>query len=628
MRKMPPGRGPPPGRGGPPPGRGGPPPQGGHPYRDERVFMDQKFRRQEEPKTGFDPRGPPAQLPPPQDVFGGRGMRPEKMRQFGAAPSETSTAISDQYGHTARQPSHGGNNLPGGHPFPGAGHPHFPHDGHHGEYTGHQSPMMHHTPPRQHKSPHRPHKSPHRPGFEKYDSNDDHMDGYDSPERKNTDSKHHMSGYSDDQIPRRKSLSERILEFKHRKLTEENLEPQSPVATKQRRNTMKDSAVDAPSEDSLTSPFMPISGRSMKEQPPVDAISMSDYRQKTISKSADRPDHGSDEQDYGHEQQMKRKKSLQERIFGPLEVAGMELQNMFSSISGDYTFNHMTSTPTDNLNMTTTGTDTMNSMNFSSASEIPDEFESLEKSTSIIRKSSLKSSNVAEFKEKRKNSQVRFEDESEDMASERNNMHRDYLAILDRESAEREAAAKTAAEREAALNAAKNGAGLSPALESRTSLRGHGFERSEGHHGIERTERSSRSADRRKSSRKKSRSSDRHGRSSEPRNSYHHEEEAPKKKKKKRKSRRAKDEHYTKRSESPSFSKKVEKRRSFIKPKKKKPAELGSAELVEATVRRISRRNAPREDSNSKNFEDTRPQRRASRRNDRGNDQHEWAIHE
>eukprot|EP00493_Phyllostaurus_siculus_P021580 UN21908 len=273
-------------------------------------------------------------------------MRPEKMRQFGAAPSETSTAISDQYGHTARQPSHGGNNLPGGHPFPGAGHPHFPHDGHHGEYAGHQSPMMHHTPPRQHKSPHRPHKSPHRPGFEKYD-NDDHMDGYDSPERKNTDSKHHMSGYSDDQIPRRKSLSERILEFKHRKLTEENLEPQSPV-------------------DWIW--WM------------VEAVeSMSDYRQKTISKSADRPDHGSDEQDYGHEQQMKRKKSLQER--------------------------------------------------------------------------------VAEFKEKRKNSQ---------------------------------------------------GAGLSPALESRTSLRGHGFERSEGHHGIERTERSSRSADRRKSSRKKSRSSDRH----------------------------------------------------------------------------------------------------------------------
>merc|ERR1719173_119841 len=604
--------------------------------------MDQKFRRQEEPKSGkpsywskefltdkisstlkrFDPRGPPAQLPPPQDVFGGRGMRPEKMRQFGAAPSETSTAISDQYGHTARQPSHGGNNLPGGHPFPGAGHPHFPHDGHHGEYTGHQSPMMHHTPPRQHKSPHRPHKSPHRPGFEKYDSNDDHMDGtstaanfhemisprkitqprdsydgYDSPERKNTDSKHHMSGYSDDQIPRRKSLSERILEYKHRKLTEDNLEPQSPVATKQRRDTMKDSAV-APSEDSLTPPFMPISGRSIREQPPVDAISISDYRQKTISKSADRPDHGSDEQDYGHEQQMKRKKSLQERIFGPLEVAGMELQNMFSSISGDYTFNHMTSTPTDNLNMTTTGTDTMNSMNFSSASEIPDEFESLEKSTSIIRKSSLKSSNVAEFKEKRKNSQVRFEDESEDMASERNNMHRDYLAILDRESAEREAAAKTAAEREAALNAAKNGAGLSPALEPRTSLRGHGFERSEGHRGFERNDRSSRSEDRRKSSRKKSRSTDRHGRSSEPRNSYHHEEEAPKKKKKKRKSRRAKDEHYTKRSESPSFSKKVEKRRSFIKPKKKKPAELGSAELVEATVRRISRRNAPREDSN------------------------------
>ena len=63
---------------------------------------------------------------------------------------------------------------------------------------------------------------------------------------------------------------------------------------------------------------------------------------------------------------------------------------------------------------------------------------------------------VAEFKEKRKNSQVRFEDESEDMASERNNMHRDYFAILDRESAEREAAAKTAAEREAAENAAKN----------------------------------------------------------------------------------------------------------------------------------------------------------------------------
>jgi len=509
MRKMPPGRG-------PPPGRGGPPPQGGHSYMDERVFMDQKFRRQEEPKSGkpsywskefltdkisstlkrFDPRGPPAQLPPPQDVFGGRGMRPEKMRQFGAAPSETSTAISDQYGHTARQPSHGGNNLPGGHPFPGAGHPHFPHDDHHhGEYTGHQSPM-HHTPPRQHKSPHRPHKSPHRPGFEKYDSNDDHMDGYDSPERKNTDSKHHMSGYSDDQIPRRKSLSERILEYKHRKLTDDNLEPQSPVATKQRRDTMKDSAV-APSEDSLTPPFMPISGRSIREQPPVDAISISDYRQKTISKSADRPDHGSDEQDYGHEQQMKRKKSLQER--------------------------------------------------------------------------------VAEFKEKRKNSQ---------------------------------------------------GAGLSPGLEPRTSLRGHGFERSEGHRGFERNDRSSRSEDRRKSSRKKSRSTDRHGRSSEPRNSYHHEEEAPKKKKKKRKSRRAKDEHYTKRSESPSFSKKVEKRRSFIKPKKKKPAELGSAELVEATVRRISRRNAPREDSNSKNFEDTRPQRRASRRNDRGNDQHEWAIHE
>merc|ERR1719270_2502006 len=134
----------------------------------------------------------------------------------------------------------------------------------------------------------------------------DSYDGYDSPERKNTDSKHHMSGYSDDQIPRRKSLSERILEYKHRKLTEDNLEPQSPVG-------------------------------------------MGEYRQKTISKSADRPDHGSDE-DYGHEQQMKRKKSLQER--------------------------------------------------------------------------------VAEFKEKRKNSQ---------------------------------------------------GAGLSPGLEPRTSLRGHGFERSEGH---------------------------------------------------------------------------------------------------------------------------------------------------
>merc|ERR1712062_728688 len=268
------------------------------------------------------------------------------MRQFGVAPSEDSTAImsqqGDRYGHTARQPSHGGNNLPG-HPFPGAGNPHFPHDDHHGEYTGHQSPMVQHTPPRQHKSPHRPHKSAHRPGFEKYETNDDHMDGYDSPE-------HHMSGYSDDQIPSRKSLSERILEYKHRKLTGDNLEPQSPVG-------------------------------------------MGDYRQKTISKSADRPDHGSDE-DYGHEQQMKRKKSLQER--------------------------------------------------------------------------------VAEFKEKRKNSQ---------------------------------------------------GAGLSPGLESRTSLRGHGFERSEGHHGFERTDRSSRSADRRKSSRKKSRSSDRHGRSSEPRNSYHHEEE-------------------------------------------------------------------------------------------------------
>merc|ERR1711884_319772 len=101
---------------------------------------------------------------------------------------------------------------------------------------------------------------------------------------------------------------------------------------------------------------------------------MGEYRQKTISKSADRPDHGSDE-DYGHEQQMKRKKSLQER--------------------------------------------------------------------------------VAEFKEKRKNSQ---------------------------------------------------GAGLSPGLEPRTSLRGHGFERND---------RSSRSEDRRKSSRKKSRSTDRHGRSSE-----------------------------------------------------------------------------------------------------------------
>merc|ERR1719367_1396891 len=205
--------------------------------------MDQKFRRQ-----GFDPRGPPAQLPPPQDVFGGRGMRPDKMRQFGVAPSEDSTAImSQQSGHP---PYGGGNALPGGHPFPG-GHPHFPHDDHHGEYAGHQSPMLHHSPPRQHKSPHRPHKSPHRSGFEKYDSNDDHMDGYDSPERKNTDSKHHMSGYSEDQIPRRKSLSERIIQYKQRKLTEENLEPQSPVDTRQRRDTMKDSTVAAlPSEDS------------------------------------------------------------------------------------------------------------------------------------------------------------------------------------------------------------------------------------------------------------------------------------------------------------------------------------------------------------------------------------------
>merc|ERR1719471_1129276 len=98
---MPPhGMGPPPGH---PAHRGGPTTAGR--IMDEREFMNQKFR------PGYDPRDP-RQLPPShdvtRDVFGGRGVRPDKCREFGVpAPSEDSTVVTGPvYGHPSQPHTH------------------------------------------------------------------------------------------------------------------------------------------------------------------------------------------------------------------------------------------------------------------------------------------------------------------------------------------------------------------------------------------------------------------------------------------------------------------------------------------------------------------------------------------
>merc|ERR550539_2246352 len=161
-----------------------------------------------------------------------------------------------------------------------------PQKSHHHESA--RLPSQYDSPHRMQKSPQRSHKSPNRLQKESFNQDDlmdamsgesvpinqeyvsprkvapkDSHDGYDSPERKNTDSRHHSYNGPDEQPPRRKSLSERILDYK-RKHTEEF------------------------------------------------ESGLNDHRTKTISKSADRPDNGEDE--FGHSERMKRKKSLQERV--------------------------------------------------------------------------------------------------------------------------------------------------------------------------------------------------------------------------------------------------------------------------------------------------------------------------
>jgi len=473
---------------------GAPPPRpGGHPGRfvDEREFMDQKFRRPD-----FDPRagpGPTGFQQPPQerDVFGGRGMRPDKMREFGVPPSEDSTI------------------PPFNHSNPTPPHPNFGEPRQHQPYhQNHESP--HHSSPHlQHHSPQRPRKSPSvRPGYENHD---DHMDGYDSPERK-------TSGHFP---PERKQSGHFPPERKHSGHFPSERQHSGHFHTerKQSGHFSYGDHEELPRSKSLS--------ERLKNYQRTHSHEMDPYG--TYSKSADRPDNGTDE-DFGHNAQLQRKKSLQER--------------------------------------------------------------------------------VAEFKEKRKNSQVRFDDESVSEASERNSLHKNYYAILEREASERHIERQGSDRSDESRRMSRRG--------KSKERRGYGFERP--------------SPNNRGDSRKKSK-----------RNSSRHRDEDYADKPR-RKTRKPKDRHNQspQHSSPQTSSRELEierstsgrstsgrsnsgKRRSFIgRPKKSK-----EVREMEEVVRRISRRSSQRkaeEEVHGKKFTfDDPPPRRTSRRN---NHDHEWAIHE
>jgi len=587
MRKLPPpphGRAPPPprGRGMPPHGHGPPP---GHPAHrgpttagrimDEREFMNQKFR------PGYDPRDP-RQLPPPshdvtRDVFGGRGVRPDKFREFGVpAPSEDSTVVTGpEYGH-APQPhtNHLHPSARMGEPrdvFAGGPRPSAQQQRERDVFGGpapsaqqstqpgppmmYDSPQrMQKTPPRAHKSPSRPssqynsphrmqkspqssHKSPSRPAMESFNQDDimdggavaniqefvsprkvqpkDSHDGYDSPERKNTDSRHHAERKNtdsrhhayhdpDEQPPRRKSLSERILQYKRKNTEELEFELASNRSEARHTDEVRSTggSVAPPSEDTSTQPYMPPSGRPpLSKNERTNERLNDDHRTKTISKSADRPDNGED--DLGHNERMKRKQSLHER--------------------------------------------------------------------------------VAEFKERRKNSQgfgLGGMSDRGDVPSRRS-------------------------------------------LSKKSSHRGYGFESPDG-----------RPTDGPRPSRRAKKHSNSDRKSTEHRHySFREEDHVKKEKKKRRKSKSGKSrKHYSEKSPDPDVKRKIsdyQKRRSFVGKPKKSMSEL-TPERVEQAVRRISHRSAPRNDREndptSKFASSARPKRRMSRRNDR--DTHEWAVHE
>merc|ERR550539_821766 len=185
-----------------------------------------------------------------------------------------------------------------------------PQKSHHHESA--RLPSQYDSPHRMQKSPQRSHKSPNRLQKESFNQDDlmdamsgesvpinqeyvsprkvapkDSHDGYDSPERKNTDSRHHSYHGPDEQPPRRKSLSERILDYK-RKHTEEfeSVSNRSEARHADEVALSAGGSVAPPSEDTSTQPYMPPSGRVSKNG------RLNDHRTKTISKSADRPDNG------------------------------------------------------------------------------------------------------------------------------------------------------------------------------------------------------------------------------------------------------------------------------------------------------------------------------------------------
>merc|ERR1719429_562026 len=157
-------------------------------------------------------------------------------------------------------------------------------------------------------------------------------------------------------------------------------------------------------------------------------------------------------------------------------------------------------------------------------------------------------------------------------------------------------------------------------LSKKSSHRGYGFESPDG-----------RPTDGPRPSRRAKKHSNSDRKSTEPRHySYREEDHVKKEKKKRRKSKSGKSrKHYSERSPDPDVKRKIsdyQKRRSFVGKPKKSNSDL-TPEHLEQVVRRISHRSASRNDRendpNSKSASSARPKRRMSRRNDR--DQHEWA---
>jgi len=257
---------------------GPPPPRPGQGrFVDEREFMDQKYRRPDyDPRAGPGPTG----FQQERDVFGGRGMRPDKMREFGVPPSEDSTI--PPFNHSNSQPPH----------------PNF------GEPRQHQ-PYHQHSPQRKQKSPQRPRKSPsNRPGYENHD---DHMDdGYDSPERK-------TSGH----FPPERKMSGHFPSERKNSGHFSTERPSSGHLSTERQNS---GHFSTERQNSAHSGHFAYSDH--EEVPRRKSLSerLKNYQRKHTeedyggySKSADRPDNGTDE-DFGHNAQLQRKKSLQERV--------------------------------------------------------------------------------------------------------------------------------------------------------------------------------------------------------------------------------------------------------------------------------------------------------------------------